>query len=162
MPAKDYASTRYSGLDQIDTGNVSNLKLVWTFSTGVLHGHEAAPIVVNNTMYIVTPFPNVLYALDLTKPGAAIKWAYYPKPDLAAQGVACCDVVNRGAAYWDGKIFLNTLDDQTVAIDAKTGKQVWKAKLGDIKLNTSWQGKHVKAGRARKRSSRTPARRLHV
>src|SRR4051812_44988362 len=73
MPAKDYASTRYSGLDQIKAGNVRNLKLAWTFSTGVLHGHEAAPIVVKDTMYLVTPFANLLYALDLTKPGGSIK-----------------------------------------------------------------------------------------
>jgi alcohol dehydrogenase (cytochrome c) len=60
MSAKNYASTRYSGLDQINTENVKNVKLAWTFSTGVLRGHEAAPLVVNNTMYIVTPYPNIL------------------------------------------------------------------------------------------------------
>ena len=95
-PAKDYASTRYSTLDQITTSNVKNLKLALTFSTGMTRGHEAAPLVVNNTMYIVTPFPNSLYALDLTKPGAPIKWVYEPQPTPASQGVACCDVVNRG------------------------------------------------------------------
>lgn len=97
MPAKNYASNRFSGLSEINTGNVKNLKVAWTFSTGVVRGHEAAPIIVNNTMYIVTPFPNVLYALDLTKNGA-VKWKYEPKPEPFAQGVACCDVVNRGAA----------------------------------------------------------------
>ena len=61
-PAKDYASTRYSTLDQINTGNVKNLKLAFTFSTGLVRGHEAAPLVVQNTMYIVTPWPNNLYA----------------------------------------------------------------------------------------------------
>jgi len=137
MPAKDYASTRYSALSQINAENARNLKVAWTFSTGVLHGHEAAPIVANKTMYVVTPFPNVLYALDLTKPGAAIKWTYYPKPDLAAQGVACCDVVNRGAFYSEGKVFFNTLDDQTIALDGNTGKQLWKIKLGDINLGES-------------------------
>ncbi len=70
MAAKNYASTRYSTLDQINTGNAQSLKLAWTFSTGLTRGHEAAPLVVNNTMYIVTPWPNLLYALDLTKPGA--------------------------------------------------------------------------------------------
>ncbi|HEX6912283.1 MAG TPA: PQQ-dependent dehydrogenase, methanol/ethanol family, partial [Longimicrobium sp.] len=83
-------------------------------------------------MYIVTPFPNHLYALDLTKPGAPTKWVYKPKPEAAAQGVACCDVVNRGAAYDDGKIFYNTLDNHTVAVDALTGKEIWKTRLGDI------------------------------
>ncbi len=136
-PAKDYASTRYSSLDQITTSNVKNLKLAFTFSTGMTRGHEAAPLVVNNTMYIVTPFPNSLYALDLTKPGAPMKWVYQPLPTPASQGVACCDVVNRGASYDDGKIFYNTLDDQTVAVDANTGKQVWKTQIGDINKGES-------------------------
>ncbi len=136
-PAKDYASTRYSTLDQINTGNVSQLKLAFTFSTGMTRGHEAAPIVVNNTMYIMTPFPNVLYALDLTKPGAPLKWSYDPHPLQSSQGVACCDVVNRGAVYDSGKIFFNTLDNNTVAVDANTGKEVWKTKLGDINKGES-------------------------
>ncbi|MEA2560660.1 MAG: lanthanide-dependent methanol dehydrogenase [Acidobacteriota bacterium] len=132
MPAKNYASTRYSGLQQITAQNVRNLKLQLTFSTGLLNGHEAAPLVVDGTMYIVTPFPNYLYALDLTKPGAPTKWTYKPKPEAASQGVACCDVVNRGAAYDNGRIFYNTLDNHTVAVDAVTGKEIWKTKLGDI------------------------------
>ncbi len=100
-------------------------------------GHEAAPLVVNNTMYIVTPFPNNLYALDLTKPGAPMKWVYEPLPTPASQGVACCDVVNRGAAYDDGKIYYNTLDNQTVAVDANTGREVWKTRVGDINKGES-------------------------
>lgn len=137
MAAKNYANTRYSTLDQISSGNVSSLKLAWTFSTGVTRGHEAAPLIVNNTMYVVTPYPNYLYALDLTKPGAPMKWVYQPDPAPSSQGVACCDVVNRGAAYWNGKIIYNTLDVQTVAVDATTGKQVWKTKLGDINTGES-------------------------
>jgi lanthanide-dependent methanol dehydrogenase len=132
MAAKDYASTRYSGLDQISTANVAQLKLAWTFSTGTLTGNEGAPLVVGDTLYVVTPYPNVLYALDLTQPGAPAKWSYKPKPAAASQGVACCDVVNRGAAYADGKIFFNTLDDHTVAVDAATGRMVWNVQLGDI------------------------------
>ncbi len=137
MAPKNYASTRYSTLDQINTGNVNSLKLAWTFSTGLTRGHEAAPLIVNNTMYIVTPYPNYLYALDLTKPGAPMKWVYQPDPEPSSQGVACCDVVNRGAAYYKGKIIYNTLDVQTVAVDAVTGKQVWKTKLGDINTGES-------------------------
>ncbi|HEU4829873.1 MAG TPA: methanol/ethanol family PQQ-dependent dehydrogenase [Gemmatimonadales bacterium] len=136
MPARDYASTRYSGLDQITAGNVSRLQLAWTFSTGVLRGHEAAPIVANNTMYIVTPHPNILYALDLER-GGALKWKYEPGTARAAKGVACCDVVNRGAAYADGRIFYNTLDVHTVAVDAETGEELWKTKLGDINRGES-------------------------
>ncbi|MFL6299673.1 MAG: methanol/ethanol family PQQ-dependent dehydrogenase [Terriglobales bacterium] len=136
-PAKDLASLRYSTLDQINTGNVKNLKVAWTFSTGLDRGHEAAPLVVNNTMYIVTPWPNMLYALDLTQPGAPMKWQYNPRPSTSSKGVACCDVVNRGAAYADGKIFYNTLDNFTVAVDAEKGTEVWRTKLGDINRGES-------------------------
>src|SRR6476646_3051581 len=131
MAAKDYANTRYSALDKINTGNVANLREAWSFSTGVTNGHEAAPLVVGDTMYVVTPFPNVLYALDL-KNGGTLKWTYDPKASNAAKGVACCDVVNLGAAYWNGRIYYNTLDDHTVAVDAATGKEVWKTKLGEF------------------------------
>ncbi|HZE08084.1 MAG TPA: PQQ-binding-like beta-propeller repeat protein, partial [Gemmatimonadaceae bacterium] len=136
-PAKNYSSTRFSGLNQITASNVANLRLAWTFETGILRGQEAAPLVVNNTMYIVTPFPNYLYALDLTKPGAPMKWVYKPGPIAASQGVACCDVVNRGASYADGKIVYNTLDDQTVAVDAASGQEVWRTKVGEINLGES-------------------------
>jgi glucose dehydrogenase len=98
----------------------------------VRRGHEAAPLVVGGTMYLVSPFPNHLFALDLTRPGAPLKWSYAPPMLRAAAGVACCDVVNRGAAYADGKIFFNTLDGQTVALDAESGHEVWRTKLGDI------------------------------
>src|ERR1044071_2505995 len=107
MPAKNYASTRYSGLEEINADNVKTLKGAWTFSTGVNRGHEAAPLVVGDTMYVVTPYPNILYALDLKNPGS-VKWKYEPDPAAAAQGVACCDLVNRGAAYADGFIYYNT------------------------------------------------------
>ena len=132
MPGRDYASTRFSPLDQLNAGNVGKLALAWTFSTGVLRGHEAAPIVADNTLFIVTPFPNVVYALDLTQPGAPIKWKFSPYPSSSSQGEACCDVVNRGAVYAYGRVYFNTLDDQTIALDAKTGKEVWRVRLGDI------------------------------
>src|SRR5207248_25000 len=136
-PAKDYASTRFSSLDQIDVGNAANLRLAFTLSTGLSKGHEAAPIVVGSTMYIVTPFPNYLYALRLEKSAATLKWTYKPNPDLAAQDVACCDVVNRGAVYADGKIVFNTLDNQTIALDAVDGKEVWKTRTGDLRQGES-------------------------
>ncbi|HET6836605.1 MAG TPA: hypothetical protein VFH24_01115 [Gemmatimonadales bacterium] len=72
-------------MSQITAANVGQLQLAWTFSTGVTRGHEAAPLVVDNTMYVVTPFPNFLHALDLTKPGAPLKWTYNPSPKLASQ-----------------------------------------------------------------------------
>jgi lanthanide-dependent methanol dehydrogenase len=129
---KDYANTRYSTLDQINASNVANLKVAWTFDTGTAHGQEAAPIVANNTMYVVAPWPNKLFALDLTKPGSPLKWSYDPNPSRAAKGEACCDWVNRGAAYADGKIIYNTLDGFTLAVDANSGKLLWRTHLADI------------------------------
>jgi PQQ-dependent dehydrogenase (methanol/ethanol family) len=130
--AKDFSSTRYSSLDQITPDSVKTLGVKVTFSTGVTAGHEAAPLVVNGTMFIVTPWPNTLYALDLTRDGAPVKFAFEPKPLSASRGVACCDVVNRGAAYADGLVFFNTLDNRTIAVDAETGAERWSATLGDI------------------------------
>jgi PQQ-dependent dehydrogenase (methanol/ethanol family) len=132
MPAGDYGNTRYSPLNQINTTNVQNLHIVSTTSTGIPHGHEGGPLVVAKTLYMVTPFPNNLMALDLTQPGFPVKWTFQPNPDPESQGVACCDTVNRGASYADGKIIYDTLDDNTVAVDANTGKLVWKTKIGDI------------------------------
>jgi PQQ-dependent dehydrogenase (methanol/ethanol family) len=128
---KDYANTRYSSLDQINTGNVGSLKVAWTFDTGVPRGQEAAPIVANNTMYVVSPWPNKLFALDLTR-GGALKWTFEPNPSPAAKGEACCDWVNRGAVFADGKVIYNTLDGYTVAVDANSGKLLWRTHLADI------------------------------
>lgn len=130
--ARDYANTRYSPLDQITTENVAKLRVAWTFSDGTQNGHEAAPLVVGDTMYLVTPFPNLAYALDLTKAGAPIKWSYDPRPTPLAVGKACCDTVNRGGVYTDGKLIYNLLDDHTIALDAKTGKELWRTKMGDV------------------------------
>jgi alcohol dehydrogenase (cytochrome c) len=132
LPAKDYSSTRYSGLREITSENAGSLRPAWTFSTGVLAGHEGQPLVVHNTMYVVTPYPNVLYAFDLTQEGYPLRWKYRPNVDSGAIGMACCDVVNRGASYADGKIVYNLLDGTTVAVDAETGKEVWKTKVADI------------------------------
>jgi len=133
MAGKDYANTRYSELDQVRAANAKDLKLAFTFSTGATRGHEAAPVVVGATMYLITPYPNVVYALDLSKPGAPVKWKFEPKPLAASQGIACCDVVNRGVAYAHGRIYFNTLDGQSLAVDAATGREVWRTQLGDIR-----------------------------
>jgi PQQ-dependent dehydrogenase (methanol/ethanol family) len=131
-PAKDDAATRYSSLAQITPANVKSLHPVWTFSTGVLGGHEGQPLVVKHTMYVVTPYPNVLYAFDLTQDGYPLKWKYRPAVDQNAVGLSCCDVVNRGASYADGKIVYNLLDGHTVAIDAATGRELWKTPIADL------------------------------
>lgn len=128
----DYANTRYSKLDQINKSNVKDLQVAWTFSTGVLRGHEGAPLVIGNMMYVHTPFPNIVYALDLDKE-AQIVWKYEPKQDPDVIPVMCCDTVNRGLAYADGQIFLHQADTTVVALDAKTGKVNWTAVNGDPK-----------------------------
>ena len=134
IPAGDYAHTRFSSLDQINTTNVGNLRLTTSMATGIPNGHEGGPLVVDNTMYVITPFPNNLIAIDLKDPTGPVKWTFQPNPDIRSEGVACCDVVNRGGSYGDGKIVYATLDDNVVAVDAKSGKQVWKTKVGDIGL----------------------------
>lgn len=137
MQARDYASTRYSPLAEINISNVATLRTAWTFSDGTLHGHEGAPLVSGNTMYMVTPFPNDAYALDLSKPGAPVKWKFSPNPTPTAIGKACCDVVNRGSQLADGKLIYNTLDDHTVAVDASTGKEVWRTQVDNVETGAT-------------------------
>jgi PQQ-dependent dehydrogenase (methanol/ethanol family) len=136
MPTGDYANTRYSTLDQITKENVGDLRVAWTFSTGVLRGHEGGPLVINDTMYVNTPFPNIVYALDLKEDGA-IKWKYEPVQDPSVIPVMCCDTVNRGVAYAPpsgdrpGLIILNQADTTVVALNSETGEVVWSVKNGD-------------------------------
>jgi PQQ-dependent dehydrogenase (methanol/ethanol family) len=143
LPTGDYANLRYSKLKQITTENVGKLAPAWSFSTGVLRGHEGAPLVIGDVMYVHTPFPNIVYALDLNNDGK-ILWKYEPKQDPSVVPVMCCDTVNRGLAYGDGKIFLAQADTTLVALDAKTGKLVWSVKNGDpSKGATSTAAPHV-------------------
>jgi lanthanide-dependent methanol dehydrogenase len=128
----DYANQRYSKLDQITRDNVKNLKVAWTFSTGVLRGHEGSPLVVGDVMYVHTPFPNIVYALDLKNEGKII-WKYEPKQDPSVIPVMCCDTVYRGLAYADGAILLHQADTTLVSLDAATGKEKWKVVNGDPK-----------------------------
>ena len=123
MPRLNNAATAYSTLKQINASNVGKLQVAWTFSTGVLRGHEGAPLVIGDVMYFSTPFPNIVYALDLAHDGK-ILWKYEPKQDPSVIPVMCCDTVNRGVSYGAGKIFLHQADDTLVALDAKTGKEV--------------------------------------
>ena len=133
MPLGNYASTRYSDLTQINTRTAKNLRPVWTFSTGVLRGHEGGPLVVGDTMYMSTPFPNTVFALDIKNAGR-ILWKYEPKQDANVIPVMCCDTVNRGVSYSPdngGMIFLHQADTTLTALDAKSGKVVWSIKDGD-------------------------------
>ena len=130
MPTGDYANTRYSKLKQINASNVGKLQVAWTFSTGVLRGHEGGPLIIDNLMYVHTPFPNKVYALDLSQDNKIV-WSYEPKQDPNVIPVMCCDTVNRGLAYADGKIFLHQADDKLVALNAKNGNVEWTAVNGD-------------------------------
>jgi lanthanide-dependent methanol dehydrogenase len=130
MPAGNYANTRHSTLKQITADNVGKLQVAWTFSTGVLRGHEGAPLVIGDVMYLHGPFPNPVYALDLAHENK-ILWKYEAVQDPTVIPVMCCDTVNRGLSYADGKIFLSQADTTLVALDAKTGKVVWSQKNGD-------------------------------
>jgi PQQ-dependent dehydrogenase (methanol/ethanol family) len=126
----DYKNQRFSKLDQINSDNVKDLQVAWTFSTGVLRGHEGSPLVIDDIMYVHTPFPNIVYALDLKNEGKII-WKYEPKQNADVIPVMCCDTVNRGVAYADGKIFLHQADTKLVALDAKTGEEAWSVVNGD-------------------------------
>jgi PQQ-dependent dehydrogenase (methanol/ethanol family) len=126
----DYANHRYSELDQINRENVGDLRVAWTFSTGVLRGHEGSPLVIGDIMYVHTPFPNNVFALDLANDGK-ILWRYEPQQDPEVIAVMCCDTVNRGVAYADGMILLSQADTTVVALDAKSGEVKWSTKIGD-------------------------------
>ncbi|MEY9362428.1 PQQ-dependent dehydrogenase (methanol/ethanol family) [Bradyrhizobium yuanmingense] len=130
MPAGDYANTRYSKLNQINAQNVGKLQVAWTFSTGVLRGHEGGPLIIGNMMYVHTPFPNKVYAIDLSQENKIV-WKYEPKQDPNVIPVMCCDTVNRGLSYGDGKIILHQADTNLVALDAKTGQVAWSATNGN-------------------------------
>ena len=133
MPTGNYANWRYSELGHINKSNAGDLQVAWTFSTGVLRGHEGGPLIIDDVMYVHTPFPNIIYALDLNNNGA-IKWKYEPKQDPDTIPVMCCDTVYRGPAYGDGKIISHQADTSVVALDAETGEVVWKVANGDPKI----------------------------
>ncbi|OAI11508.1 methanol dehydrogenase [Methylomonas koyamae] len=142
MQTKDYASTHFSEMIDINANNVKNLKVAWSFSTGVLNGHEGGPLVVDGIMYVHTPYPNNVFAIDLNEPDK-ILWQFKPKQNPAARAVACCDVVNRGLAYapagkdYPATIFLNQLDGHVVALNAKTGELRWKMENSDIAMGST-------------------------
>jgi PQQ enzyme repeat len=132
---QNLALNRHSDLKQIDTDTVSKLQLIWSQSTGALRGHEGQPIVIDidgkPMMFFVSAWPNIVQALDLSDPDNPVQvWNYQKKTDrdLSAVPRACCDTVNRGLNYADGKIVFATLDGFVIALDAKTGREAWVVK----------------------------------
>jgi PQQ-dependent dehydrogenase (methanol/ethanol family) len=140
--AGDFANHRYSKLKQINASNVSKMHVAWTLSTGVLRGHEGSPLVIGDMMYFHTPFPNNVFAVDLKT--NQIVWKYEPKQDPTVIPVMCCDTVNRGLAYAEGKVILQQADTTLVALDAKSGKVLWSVKNGNPKIGeTNTNAPHV-------------------
>lgn len=133
IPLGNYYATRHSTLKQINNENVAKLKVAWTMSTGALRGHEGQPLVIGDMMYLESAYPNHVYAVNLNNIGRIV-WKFTPEQDKFAPSVACCDVVNRGLAYADGKIIVTALDTKLYALDAKTGEVIWSAQNGDPKL----------------------------
>ncbi|HEY6347606.1 MAG TPA: methanol/ethanol family PQQ-dependent dehydrogenase [Bryobacteraceae bacterium] len=133
IPLGSYSAIRHSSLKQIDKSNAAKLRLDWTMSTGTLRGQEGQPLVVGNMMYFESSFPNYVYAVNLDDVGKIV-WKFAPEQDKFAPSVACCDVVNRGVAYADGKILSAALDTKLYALDAKTGQVLWTATNGDPQL----------------------------
>ena len=134
MTGRTFDLQRYSPLNQITTSNVNQLGVAWTMSTGTLRGHEGNPLVVGNVMYFHTSFPNKVYALDLTKEGMPQIWQFTPDQPADVIPVACCDVVNRGLAYHpSGKLYIQLLQGDLLALDAKTGKQIFRVHNADYK-----------------------------
>jgi PQQ-dependent dehydrogenase (methanol/ethanol family) len=113
---------RHSPLESINAENVSQLGLAWSFETGQGRGHEATPIVVGGVMFITAPW-SVVHALD-ARTGASL-WTHDPQVPRSWGRRACCDVVNRGVAVLDGRVYVGTLDGRLVALDAKTGTPIW-------------------------------------
>jgi PQQ-dependent dehydrogenase (methanol/ethanol family) len=133
IPLGNYSGTRHSKLSQITPKNVAKLKVAWTMSTGTLRGQEGQPLVIGNMMYFESSYPNFVYAIDLDNIGQIV-WKFAPEQDKFSPSVACCDLVNKGVAYADGKILVSTLDTHVYALDAKTGKVLWSAQNGDPQL----------------------------
>src|ERR1700752_2396264 len=127
MTRGNYRGWSYSPLDQINTGNVKSLTPVWSFSTGMDSGHEAPPMVNNGVMFISTPYIQVI-ALDAAT--GDLLWRYKPK---FPEGFSALHNTNRGVALHGDKVYLAGLDAVLVALDAKTGKVVWNAKIEDWK-----------------------------
>jgi len=126
----DSGNQRFSTATQINTGNVKNLKVQWALQLGTNRSQESTPIVVGDTLYVTSSFgPKNTFAVN-AKTGE-VKWVYQPEIPKGIDQYACCDVNNRGVSHKDGKIFVGRLDGHVVALDAKTGKELWKAKVVD-------------------------------
>ena len=131
-PSQEISPTRYSPLTQINRDNVSRLKPVVSFRTGTRGAQGGAPLVVGSTLYFLTSFPHILFALDLQRPGAPVRWQFTPEHDPLAAGLACCTRVEHGPVYGASHIFLSTLDGRVIALNPDTGQVAWNVMVADI------------------------------
>ena len=122
LHGRTYAEERHSPLDQINTSNVDQIGLSWSFETGTNRGHETTPIVKDGVMYITAPW-SVVHALD-AKTGDLL-WTHDPQVERAWANNACCDVVNRGVALYENSIFFGTIDGRLISLDKDTGNENW-------------------------------------
>ena len=126
----DNANTRYSTLNQINATNVGRLKVAWALQLGSLRSQESTPILVGDLLYVTSSHgPKNVFAADART--GEVKWRYSPEVPAGIEQYACCDVNNRGVAHANGKIFVGRLDGHLVALDAKTGKELWKSQVID-------------------------------
>jgi quinohemoprotein ethanol dehydrogenase len=116
------AEQRFSPLQKITPENISDLGLAWSFDLGVSRGIESTPLVVDGIIYVTATW-NIVSALDART--GTLLWQFDPKVDRSKAADACCDAVNRGVAYADGKVITGTIDGRLLALDAKTGAKLW-------------------------------------
>jgi alcohol dehydrogenase (cytochrome c)/quinohemoprotein ethanol dehydrogenase len=134
---RGYDETRFSTLNEINKDNVGNLGLAWSYDLDTNRGQEATPLVVDGKMYTTSAWSKV-QAFDAMT--GKLLWQFDPEVPGSAAVKACCDVVNRGAAYWDGKVIVGTLDGRLIAIDANTGKELWSTVTVDQTKNYTITG----------------------
>ena len=135
-PAGNLNQTRFSELKGINAGNVKDLQYSWSQSSGTLRGHEGQPLVISDVggkpmMFMESGWPNIVQALDVSDPEHPVQvWSYVKTSgrDESAVPRACCDTVNRGMSYAEGKLVFGTLDGYVIALDAVTGKEDWVVK----------------------------------
>lgn len=130
MYGGDSGNTRFSSSNQINAGNVNKLKVQWALQLGTNRSQESTPILVGDTLFVTSSFgPKNTFAVDART--GQVKWTYQPDIPKGIEQYACCDVNNRGVAHADGRIFVGRLDAHVVALDAKTGKELWKTQVVD-------------------------------
>ena len=145
MPSITYQGWNFSDLDQINVDNVDDLEVEWTFQLGVTDVAEAPPLVVGDTMYVITPKPNRVYALDLNENGA-IKWEFRVEENRPLEDIlpiACCGAQTRGMNYADGKLFLASLGGHVYSLDAETGEPLWDNQVTDLDAGETMVGNGI-------------------